>query len=97
MDLTDAFKNKLIGCINDLSEKKFITIAEKVGFPTEKEAAKEFLHEDYSWVMSFVEAIGITKVEADIWCENCEREVTTTVGVDSYEYVCPSCGLSGRA
>ena len=54
---------------------------------------KDFLHEDYAYVMEFLHLEGIEVAKCDVWCDECDCEVfNVSVNTDTFDWECPKCG-----
>lgn len=57
-----------------------------------KEGLKDFLYEDYAYVLPLLKAIGISTIRATEYCDDCDDEMDVKAEAPAYEFHCPKCG-----
>ncbi len=100
MDINSEFLDEVEVKIDSLPEEDVMKAVEESSFfiesVSDKEIAKEFLFEDYVYVIGFLKALGYEEVPVSTWCDECEDEVETIADSDTFKWTCPVCGHINR-
>ena len=99
MDLSESFIEKLKEKIQSLTEEEFKKVSSTVTIMEvgTKDDLINLLSEDYSVVLDIATELGFTKATACVWCNDCDKEVEVEVDIQTYNWVCPTCGNKGTS